>query len=581
MAKMVIDQLSVESLRNKRVFVRIDVDPELQSSDTFFDENKLRSSLPTLEYLMRAGARTIVGTHLGNPRGKVIELLRLDALSRRLSDLLGTTVRKLDEAIGHDTLLATAEMKTGDILLLENLRFHAGENANDPEFAHELAKLCDVYCNDAFAAAHRGMASTIGITREVRPAVAGLALARELEIFDVVINKPRRPVVGLIAGANLAEKLPVLEHLWPKVDSLFIGGALSFTFLKAKWTEVGAAPIDEAFLPLVKDFLSKAEKSVEIILPDDFVVVRSSAFRAFEKRGFNGIAPDSRNALISEILPTDLPVDVGPWTIKRIRELIEGGLTIFWNGPLGIWEIAPFDTGTREVAQMMREFISPEYKRCLLWGDSLGDAIRSFNMPADFTRRLTTGGNSALQLLAGNPLPAVSALDDSVDLHTSVDARPLHILLPADGSEHSLETARRLGELVDAEHAEISLIHVLKPEVIETVRSWINPERKRQNEIDRRLEAERVFVATNAPLARQGLTTRLRYMAEGDPADEILKFAEQTDTDVITMGSHGRTGLLGRLMGSVSSKVLKHAECSVLVVRLPNQEVVDPGMIEE
>jgi len=309
--------------------------------------------------------------------------------------------------------------------------------------------------------------------------------------------------------------------------------------------------------------------------------VRSSAFRAFEKRGFNGIAPDSRNALISEILPTDLPVDVGPWTIKRIRELIEGGLTIFWNGPLGIWEIAPFDTGTREVAQMMREFISPEYKRCLLWGDSLGDAIRSFNMPADFTRRLTTGGKSALQLLAGNPLPAVSALDDSVDLHTSVDTRPLHILLPADGSEHSLETARRLGELVDAEHAEISLIHVLKPEVIETVRSWINPERKRQNEIDRRLEAERVFVATNAPLARQGLTTRLRYMAEGDPADEILKFAEQTDTDVITMGSHGRTGLLGRLMGSVSSKVLKHAECSVLVVRLPNQEVVDPGMIEE
>jgi phosphoglycerate kinase len=573
--KAAINQLPIENLRGKRVFVRIDADTEGTILGPPVDEHKLRVSLPTLEYLIAAASRVVIGTHLGDPGGAPVDSLRVDAVARQLSLLIGKPVRKLDEAIGRNVLSAVTELGEGEIVLLENLRFYPGEDANDGQFGRELAELCDVYCNDAFALAHRGAASTIGMTRHVRPATAGLALARELTMFEPMLKKPEPPFVALVAGARIEEKLPILDNLLPKLDRLFIGGALSFTFLKAQGHEVGAAPVDEAFLPLVEDFLDKAEKNVEIILPQDFMVVHVGLFRLFEKNARQMPVPEAREALDYEITPSELAVDIGPRTVNRIKQLIDGARTLLWNGPLGIWEIEPFAAGTRAVARALTDGASRPFQRSVVCGDSLARAIRSFDLPFEQMRHLTTGGESALQLLAGKPLPAVAALDNEVDLIAPIERRPRRVLLALDGSEPALEAARRIGSLVDTEAAEISVLYVQKPTPLVTEGLWNDPVAKRKREIERRIDAERVMAAANAPLARQGLMPHHQIVVEGDPGSEILRLADQMGIELIVMGSDDRTGLLRFFLGSVSRKVLDHARCPVLFVRVPRDGGVE------
>jgi phosphoglycerate kinase len=462
-------------------------------------------------------------------------------------------------------------MRDGEIVLLENLRFYAGEDANDGQFARDLAELCDVYCNDAFPIAHRGWASTVAITRHVRPSTAGLALARELTMFEPVLDRPEPPFVGLVAGARIEEKLPVLENLLSKVNRLFIGGALSFTFLKAQGREVGAAPVNEALVPLAESFLDKAEKKVEIILPEDFMAVHAGIFKAFERSGRRSPVPGAREVRDDEITPTDLPVHIGPRTVERIKQLIDGAHTFFWNGPLGIWEIEPFAAGTREVARALIERVSPRFQRTVVCGGSLARAIRSFNLPFEQIRHLSTGGESALQLVAGKPLPAVAALDDEADFVAPFESQPHKILLAVDGSEPSLEAARKIGRLVDVEGAEICLLYVQKPAEAGVENIFIDAETKRRREMERRLDAERVVAAATAPLARQGLLAHRQVVLEGDPATEILKFADQTGVDLIAMGSRGRSVILSVVLGSVSRKVLDQSRCPVLIARVPEQ----------
>lgn len=564
MDKLTVNQLPAESLRGKRVFVRVDVDSDHSTTEGYADDYKLRATLPTLEYLIGAGARIIIGTHVGDPGGNIVESLRLDRVAARLGQLLSVPVRKLNEAVGGTALLAVADLRDGDLMLLENLRFNFGEDANDPEFARQLGQLCDVYCNDAFALAHRGMASTVGITRYVRPAVAGLGLARELMMIETVLEKPEPPFVAIIAGTRIEEKLPIMEHLLPRLNRLFIGGTLAFKFLKAKGQKTGAAELRESFQLSVVDFLRKAEKKVEIILPQDFIVVKADEFRVYEEGGRRGPVPASRRVLDTEILPSDLPVDIGPWTVDRIKGLFDGAHTIFWNGPLGLWETAPFGAGTREVAKLIAERASLGYQRSILAGDSLSHAIHSLGLPIESLHHLTAGGESALQLLSGNPLPAVSALDDEVELVARVERRHRHILLPVDGSEHSLEAARKLGQLLNVQGAELSLLYVADG----------------AEKITWQTEARQIFSATNAALARHGLTAHRQLIIEGDPADEILKFAAEVGADLIAMGSHGRTGVMRLLMGSVSKKVLDQASCPVLIVRIPDEEMARAGMLE-
>ena len=571
MEKAVINQLALESLRGRRVFVRIDAHNEEPWSGPPVDESKLRAILPTLAYLTTVGARALVATHIGNPGAKPVDDLRVNAVAERLSQLTGKTIRKLDEAIGRNVLSAVMEMQDGEIVVLENLRFYPGETANDERFARDLAELCDIYCDDAFPIAYRGSASTVGITRYVRPATAGLALARELTMFEPVLDQPEPPFAAIVAGARIEEKLPVLDNLLTKVNRLFFGGALAFTFLRAQGREIGAAWVDDALVLLAENFLWAARDRIEILLPEDFIVVHSGRFKAYEKSGRQTELPEARAVLREELTSTDLPVDVGPRTLQRLKQLIDGARTFFWNGPLGICEIDPFSKGSRETALALLE--APRSPRSVVCGDSLTRAIRSFDLPFERLRHLSSGGASALQLLAGNPLPAVAALDNEVDLIAPIEKRLRKILLAVDGSPASLEAANQLGGLVDAEGADISIIHARKPEPL-AESELMDAETKRRREIERRLEAERILAAANAPLARQGLVSRHQMVVEGDdPADEILKRADEIGAELIAMGSHGRSGFLEFFLGSVSRKVLDRARCPVLVVRGPSDQL--------
>ena len=301
MDKLIINQLPAAKLRGQRVFIRIDVGEQLTAARDFVDMNSLHAAQPTLEYLISLRARLIIGTHWGKPNGKIVESLRLGPVAERLSQLLGRPVRKLDTAIGRDVLRVVCYLQQGEVVLLENLGFYPGEDTNDAEFARQLGELADVYCNDAFAMAHRGTASTVGITRHIHPAAAGLALARELMMLEMVLHKPEPPFVGVIGGARLEEKLPILENLLTKLDRLFLGGSLSFTFMKAKGQEVGAAPIDHALLPVVKQFLERAEKKLEVILPLDFIVVEAGEFQKYQENGRTGPVPAARCVSNTEI----------------------------------------------------------------------------------------------------------------------------------------------------------------------------------------------------------------------------------------------------------------------------------------
>jgi nucleotide-binding universal stress UspA family protein len=426
--------------------------------------------------------------------------------------------------------------------------------------------------------ASRGLSSAVEAPAQGKPVKVILSM----EMFESALENPEPPVLGVIAGARLEEKLPILENLLPRLNRLFIGGALSFTFLKAKGREIGAARADQALLPLVKDFLLKAERAlgVEVILPEDFIAVNVDEFRAYEERRRAGHAPEWRRELENGIPPSYLPVDVGPATINRLKELCEGARTILWNGPLGVWEIKPFGAATRALAILMAERVAPRHQRSILCGDSLALPIGSFKLTVELSERLTTGSESAVQLLAGNPLPAVSALDNVLSFVLPIEARPRRILLPVDGSEYSLEVARRLGRLVDVEGAEILLLHVQMPVDGKTGQERTEPEIKQRREIERRREAELIFGAISMSLAEQRLTAQQQFLAEGDPADEILKFAGEIGADLIAMCSHGRTGVLRSSMGSVSRKVLDQARRPVLIVRIPDHRMVELGSLE-
>jgi nucleotide-binding universal stress UspA family protein len=368
--------------------------------------------------------------------------------------------------------------------------------------------------------------------------------------------------------------------LLPRLNRLCIGGALAFTFLKAQGYEVGAAPVDTALLPLAEDSLHRAGKDVEIILPQDFIVVPFEQFRAYEEHGREGPVPEWRHVPAAQLQSADLPVDLGPQTISRIKELFEVARTIFWNGLLGVWEIEPLRIATCEVARCIAERVSPRYQRSLLCGESLARAIRSCNLPVERLRHLTPGGESALQLLAGNPLPAVAALDAAVALVAPSKTHPHRIALPVDGSAHARAVACRLGQLVEAAGAVILLLYVQQPNAFMPEPAWMEPDMKRRYDIERQLEVERIFAAINAALAQQGLASHGQLVTSGDPADEILKFADEIGADLIAMGSHGRTGLRRFLLGSVSRQVLDHAKCPVLIVRLPEQRLGEAGRLE-
>jgi phosphoglycerate kinase len=381
------------SWSGKRAFVRCDFNVPQDDQGAITDDARIRAALPTIEYLRDQDAIVILSSHLGRPKGKVNESMRLDPVAERLSELLGVEVRKLDDCVGDEVEAAVAELEPGDIVLLENTRFYAGEEKNDPELAKQMAALADVFVNDAFGAAHRAHASTAGIA-DYLPAVAGFLLEKEIDFLSSAVEDPERPMVAILGGAKISDKIGVIDHLLTKADTLLIGGGMANTFFAAKGYEMGDSLVEEDALDQAKTLMDKGGD--KLVLPVDLVVADAFSVDAQKKVvPADGVEPGWR------------ALDIGPETIDRFSEACAEAGTVVWNGPMGVFEMAPFAEGTFALARALAE---SEATTIIGGGDS-ASAVEQAGV-ADQITHISTGGGASLEFLEGKELPGVAALDD-------------------------------------------------------------------------------------------------------------------------------------------------------------------------
>ena len=382
-------------VRGKRVFCRVDFNVP-QEDGNITDDTRIRAALPTIRQLSGDGAKVILASHLGRPKGKVNEDMRMTAVGGRLSELLGREVMTLRESVGPEAEKAVSGMKEGDVILLENVRFHEGEEKNDPELAKQFASLADLYVNDAFGAAHRAHASTAGIAEHL-PAVSGLLMEKELDVLGKALADPERPFTAIIGGAKVKDKIGVIDYLLEKVDHLLLGGGLSYTFSKAQGFDTGNSLVEEDKVDLARSFIEKAkEKGVELHLPVDAVV--ASEFSA-----------DAETKVVSiESIPSGwMGLDIGPETAEQYADVIRKSKTVLWNGPMGVFEMDAFADGTRKVAEAAA---GTEGYTIIGGGDSAA-AVEKFGL-AGRMDHISTGGGASLEFMEGKDLPGVSALND-------------------------------------------------------------------------------------------------------------------------------------------------------------------------
>lgn len=402
MNKLTVRDIDVSG---KRVFVRVDFNvPMDEKTGNFTDDNRIRATLPTIKYLIDQRAKIILASHLGRPDGKVVDNLRLTGVAQRLSQILGQPVQVPRDCTGPEVEKAIAKLQGGQVLLLENLRFHAEEEDNSPSFAQALAKLAEIYVNDAFGACHRAHASIVGITKYL-PAVAGLLLEKELQNLSHILENPARPFGGLIGGAKVSDKVAMLENIMNKVDYLLIGGGMAATFLKAKSYEVGLSLVEADRLDTAAKLMEKAAKNhVHVVLPIDMVVA-------------DEIKPPSKGSVVDvkSISPKQRIVDIGPQTIKSFSEELQKCKTVFWNGPMGIYEIPQFAEGTKTMAKLVASLKATT----IIGGGSTAELVNSMGL-ADKMTFVSTGGGSTLSFLGGQKLPGVDAL---LDKNSSVAAK--------------------------------------------------------------------------------------------------------------------------------------------------------------
>ena len=393
MDKQTIRDIEVDG---KRVLVRVDFNVELERG-RISDDGRLRAALPTIRHLRERGAVVILCSHLGRPSGKVVEDMRLAPIGRRLSELLGVEVTCVDECVGPKVEDAVREAKPGDVLLLENLRFHPEEERNDLDFARSLASVADVFVDDGFGVAHRAHASTEGVTNFL-PSVAGFLMEREVEILGSVLESPERPLVVALGGAKVSDKIGVLENFLDKVDTLLIGGGMAATFLKAKGLPVGNSLVEDERLDLALDMMRRAEENgISLLIPADVVVADSFAAEA-----------RSRTVDVEDVPDGWYIMDIGHKTLDVFRAEAARGKTILWNGPMGVFEFQAFSRGTRELAAALA---SLDGATTILGGGSTAEAVNSLGL-ADRITHVSTGGGASLEFLEGRTLPGVAALLD-------------------------------------------------------------------------------------------------------------------------------------------------------------------------
>ncbi|MCY7408170.1 MAG: phosphoglycerate kinase [Alkalinema sp. CAN_BIN05] len=400
MAKKTIATLTEADLNGKRVFVRCDFNVPVDADRNITDDTRIRAALPTIQTLTSKGAKVILASHFGRPKG-VDEALRLTPVAKRLSELLGKTVVKTNDCIGDEAAAKVAAMNNGDVVLLENVRFYPEEEKNDPEFAKKLASVADLYVNDAFGTAHRAHASTEGVTKYLSPSVAGLLVEKELKFLQDAIENPKRPLAAIVGGSKVSSKIGVIETLIDKVDKIFLGGGMIFTFYKARGMSVGSSLVEDDKLELARTLEAKAKaKGVQFLLPTDVLVADKFSAEANTQIVSVDAIPDGWMGL-----------DIGPDSIKTFQAALADVKSVIWNGPMGVFEIDKFAKGTEAIAHTLAELTPTGTTTIIGGGDSVA-AVEKVGL-ADQMSHISTGGGASLELLEGKVLPGIAALDEA------------------------------------------------------------------------------------------------------------------------------------------------------------------------
>ena len=400
MSKKSLASLSAADISGKRALVRVDFNVPVDDQGNITDDTRIRAALPTIQDLTQKGAKVILTSHFGRPKG-VDEKLRLTPVAKRLAELLGQKVIKTDDCIGDDVAAKVAALDNGQVLLLENVRFYKEEEKNDREFAQKLAANADFYVNDAFGTAHRAHASTEGVTEFLSPSVAGYLVEKELQYLQSAIEEPKRPLAAIIGGSKVSSKIGVIETLLEKCDKLIIGGGMIFTFYKARGLNVGKSLVEEDKLELARELEAKAkERGVALLLPTD--IVSADKF-----------APDANATTVSiENIPADgMGLDIGPDSIKVFQAALADCQTVIWNGPMGVFEFDKFAAGTEAIAHTLAEIGKTGATTIIGGGDSVA-AVEKVGL-ADQMSHISTGGGASLELLEGKVLPGIAALDEA------------------------------------------------------------------------------------------------------------------------------------------------------------------------
>ncbi|MCG9967575.1 phosphoglycerate kinase [Pelotomaculum terephthalicicum JT] len=393
MAKKTVRDLDVAG---KRVLVRVDFNVPVDKNGQVSDDTRIKAALPTINYLLEKKAKVILASHLGRPKGKIDDKYRMDPVAKRLSELLGFSVRKVDDCIGELPQAAISGMQVGDVVLLENVRFHPEEEKNNEEFARKLSELADIYVNDAFGTAHRAHASTEGVAKFL-PAVAGFLMEGELAMLGKLLSAPERPFMAIMGGAKVSDKIPVIANLFNKVDSLVIGGGMANTFLSATGCDTGKSLVEADKVELAKDLIEEAKsKGIDFLLPVDVVIAPEAS-------------PDAEHKTVpvSQIPDDWMALDIGPESVKLFVEALKSAKTIMWNGPMGVFEMEPFAKGTEAVAGALATI---EATTVIGGGDSVA-AVKKAGVAEKMTH-ISTGGGASLEFLEGKQLPGVVALLD-------------------------------------------------------------------------------------------------------------------------------------------------------------------------
>ncbi len=393
-----MSKLSVEDLqlKGKRVLVRVDFNVPLDGTK-ITDDTRIISALPTIQYIIKQGGKVILMSHLGRPDGKVVPKYSLAPIAERLKELLGKNVILAPDCVGKETKAIVDKMSEGDIILLENLRFHEEEENNDPKFAEQLAELGDIYVNDAFGAAHRAHASIVGITKYISQSAAGLLMKKEIEYIKDKIDNPERPFVAIIAGSKVSDKIGIIEHLMQKADAVIIAGAMAYTFLKSMGRKVGKSLVEDDKLDLAREILKKSlDERIPLYLPIDHTIADDFSNNANRMVVMRGRIPDNWEGM-----------DIGPATVELFKSVLEDAKTIVWNGPVGVFEFDNFAKGSIAIAKILAE----SNAITIVGG---GDCVAAVNKSgvADKITHISTGGGAALELMEGKKMPGIEALTD-------------------------------------------------------------------------------------------------------------------------------------------------------------------------